>query len=243
MHDLWYMVAQTAKITDADDAGQDQLVTLILYARECGTISRKVLGHFEEMRTSDGLVWTDLPYLVLDLQEFGLKSTELTATHRRNFAAFTARLTALGIADLSSYALWLFRETLEVNRPMVQSEKGEALPTAELLPACLAWLQYASHKLLRLSFENYCPATSDHASLGENMASLGELTDGSGIERAGFSIIRWVFWRQMIVELTQCQDQFLVSTAQDCLQLMQSKGRELGLEVPGEIDPYEDVRS
>jgi hypothetical protein len=108
-------------------------------------------GQREEARTSDGLIWTDLPYLALDLQEFATQLMNMSATHRRNLAAFTARVTGLGIADLSSCALWLLRETLEVGRPVIMSDGVETVSIAELLPACIAWFQYSSHKLLRLS--------------------------------------------------------------------------------------------
>lgn len=65
MHDLWYIIIQAAKVTNADDPAQDRLVAQLLYAREMGTLRRRTISTEEEAITSDGLrIWTDLPYLI-----------------------------------------------------------------------------------------------------------------------------------------------------------------------------------
>jgi Protein of unknown function (DUF3632) len=242
LHDLWHLVVQSAKITDADDAGQDRLVNQVLYAKEIGMISRMTAGGSQEARTSDGVIWTDLPYLVADLQTCGIQSMSFSATQRRNFAAFTARLTGLGIADLSSYALWLFRETLEVARPIIMSQGMETVSVEELLPACITWFRYSGHKLLRLSANNHSPEVRSEVSSTCSRAYLEVLPGKSDNEHAGFSIAKWVSWRQRFEELTRCQNESVATDAKSCFQLMMGKGREMGLGVPGEEDPYKELR-
>lgn len=94
---------------------------------------------------------------------------DLSPTHRHNLAAFTAHVTALGVRDpeLSVCALWLLRTALETPRPLTRAEAGNEVPLVELLPACIAWFQYCSHKLLTLSVNNHVsdPGYSDPGAL------------------------------------------------------------------------------
>jgi hypothetical protein len=142
-------------------------------------------GQREEARTSDGLIWTDLPYLALDLQEFATQLMKMSATHRRNLAAFTARVTRLSIADLGSCALWLLLEMLEVGRPVIMSGGVETVSIAKLLPACIAWFQYSSHKLLRRSANNHCPAIGSQVGPAGIRTCLGDPAGRSDNEQAG----------------------------------------------------------
>jgi hypothetical protein len=78
-HELWYIFfIQAARITAADDdRAQDRLVTQLLYAQSLGTLWRTTSGTEDEAITSDGArIWTDLPYLVSDVREAWLQSTQ-----------------------------------------------------------------------------------------------------------------------------------------------------------------------
>ena len=233
MHDLWYIFIQAAKITPADDPAQDRLVAQLLYAREMCTLRRKTTGIDEEAITSDGLrIWTDLPYLVADMREAWEKSMDMSPSHRHNFAAFTARLPALGVCGtgLSSCALWLLREALETPRQLTRPENGSGeVAVAELLRACLAWLTYCSHKLLTLSVTNHSFPEADL-----HLSEPGELARNAKVERAGFSVSRWLFWRQRFKDLTRCGDEQVAEEAGRGFDSMINTGRQMGYEIAGE---------
>src|SRR5271170_955937 len=69
LHDLWYLLINAAKVTGADDPLQDRLLIQVLYARELGTLkwtsassdSNDMESHIA--LTSNGRIWTDLPFL------------------------------------------------------------------------------------------------------------------------------------------------------------------------------------
>jgi hypothetical protein len=228
MHDFWHICMQSAKVTHADDAGQGRLVAQILYARDMGTLSRNTMGEYEEAVTEGGRICTDLPYLVPDFKTIWEQSMDITPSHRRNLAAFTARLIALGVGgpELTYCALWLLRETLEVPRTLLKSEAGKEAAVFELLPACLQWFRYSSHKLLILSAKNYNTRLEDDVA--------GELAMKAGVEQSEFSIERWLFWRNGFKELTRCGDEKLQDDVKLCSLMMIRRVRELGLDVPGE---------
>ena len=239
MHDLWHSFYQSAKVTPENDAGQDRLVQQILYARELGILSRTTSGEYEEAVTSDGKIWTDLPFLVGDFTGFWERSMELSPLHRVNFAAATARLVAVGIGGegLSSCALWLFRETMETTRPFARAKESDVVPLSELLPACHSWFTHCGHKLVKLCAENHSPPNSSTA-----FSTLGELALKSGVEEDGFSIARWLFWRQRFKELTRCGDDTMRKEGKIGFANMIRLGREMGIKVPGEIE-YQEKQS
>ena len=233
MHDLWYMFIQAAKVTPADDPAQDRLVAQLLYAREMGTLRRRTTRTEEEAITSDGLrIWTDLPYLAEDMQGAWEKSMDLSPHHRHNFAAFTARLPALGICptSLSLCALWLLREALETPRQLTRPENGSGeVSVAELLPACAAWFTYCNHKLLTL-------AVTKHVFPGANLplSEPGELARQADIQQPGFSVPRWLFWRHRFKDLSRCEDEHVATEARRGFDAMINTGRCMGYEIAGE---------
>jgi hypothetical protein len=146
MHDLLFMLIQSAVVTDAQDPLQDNLVSQIVYAREMGTLMRcwqviqdqknelpaEDLPQQEpEMEsqlaiTSNGCIWSDLPFLVLDLQEAWSKALDMLTVRRHILAALIARVASCGILvdQLSVFAISIFRDTPETPRRLVLSENG-----------------------------------------------------------------------------------------------------------------------
>lgn len=231
VHELWYIFIQAARITAADDPAQDRLVAQLLYAQSLGTLRRTTTGTEEEAITSDGArIWTDLPYLVSDLREAWLPSTDLSPTHRDNLTAFTARVTALGVRDpeLSVCAVWLLRAALETPRPLTRADAGDEVPLAELPPACVAWFQYCSHKLLTLSVNN-------HAS-DPRYSNPGALARDANISSPGFSGARWLFWRPRFKQRSRCADAPVARESKRGFGWMINRGREMGYDIPGEAN-------
>ena len=263
MHDLWHVFIQAARTTQADDPAQDRLVAQVLFARSLGTLRRTTTTgtEKEEAITSDGArIWTDLPYLVTDLREAWLNSSNLSPAHRHNLAAFTARLTALGIcdADLSVCALWLLRTALETPRPLSPAEADsdpskELLSIIDLLPACITWFQHSNHKLLTLSVQNHVPTApipDPDPDPGLPLPEPGPLAQNAGISQPGFSVPRWLFWRRRFKELSRstCADvtynnnnnkavaETVAEQGKRGFNYMIQPGRELGYDVPGEAE-------
>jgi hypothetical protein len=242
LHDLWYMFIRTAQVTDADSPNQDRHVTQLIYAKELGT------GRQTGQTADDTFrLWTDLPYLVEDTREAWEKqSMKLSLTHRRNFAAFTARLLALGVCDgrISWCALWLLREALETSRPLLipaeggNGGEGELVSVAELLPAAVEWFQYSSHKLLTLAVENHSFAAEADSS---HVLVPGELAQSAGVEQAGFSVSRWIFWRTRLREICLCEDPEVAKVARRGFDAMIISGRLMGYDIPGEAKYWAKV--
>ena len=230
LHDLWYTLIQAAKITQADDAAQDRLVSQVIYAKEMGTLSRTSPSgdHNESVAetaaTSDGIIWGDLPFLVKDLQEAWKNSTTIPPGQQHNLAAFTARLIASGVGspDLGLCAIWMLRNTLEKPRRLASSDSGSEIPIAELLSASITWFEYCGHKLARLAASNY-----SFAELPPELSALGELAQNANVTQGGFSVSRWLFWRHRLEEISRTNHEELAKAALRGFNIMKERSREI----------------
>jgi len=225
LHDLWYMLIKAAKVTGADDPLQDRLLIQVLYARELGTLkwtsassdSNDMESHIA--LTSNGRIWTDLPFLAGDIQEVWSKFLSIKSQERVNLAAFIAKLTALGVCGdaLSLCAISLLRETLETQRRLTASESGSDVPVAELLPAVNAWLEHAGHKLIALSNNSF-----NNFELKESV-----LARDANISSGGFNPTRWLFWKQRLEALSQCDDEIVARGALFGFRIMSQRLLEI----------------
>ncbi|TGO67474.1 hypothetical protein BOTNAR_0041g00110 [Botryotinia narcissicola] len=78
LRELWYMCVQGARLIAAEHPAQDRLVSQVLHTREMGVLSRKSGNAEEEEKrdnpeleiasTSDGNIWSDLPFLVEEIR-------------------------------------------------------------------------------------------------------------------------------------------------------------------------------
>ena len=220
MHDLWYLHFQAAMYIDDQSAEQDKLVLQIIGARELGTLTRLGGQNAEgEVITSDGGIWTHLPFLVGDMMGYWVKEKDgMGVKQRQNFSSFLAKLSAAGVRskELSDIGLVILRDTFEIERPLgrleatdtgvVEQQQGERqstedLSVADLLRAANSWLINARHKTLQLS-EKALNTFDDEVGM------LGDLAQADGLDSAGFSPQRWIFW---IKRLEQIEDQAAVS--------------------------------
>lgn len=227
-HTLWYMFIRAAENIDGDSAEQDRLFNQLVYAKELGTPVTQ-----QEIPSVPVSPWRGLPYLVDDFQVAWVeKSWQLRPHERRNFAAFTARLLALGSCDLdiSLCALWLLRETLEASRPIEPDPTTPPrTPLSELLPAVAQWFQISNTKLLKLAVHQWGDGNNTE------LALPGELARAEAVDRPGFSILRWVFWRKRLGELCYHQGASdVAATAKIAFEHMIITGRLLGHQIPGE---------
>ena len=99
----------------------DRLVTLVLEVRELGSFAQEkdvASGNSQEaaIMPNSQRLWTDLPYLGQDFQDFWTEEfIGLNIIERENLAVLTAKLCAVGVCalDLAGCALWLFKQALQ----------------------------------------------------------------------------------------------------------------------------------
>jgi hypothetical protein len=227
MHELWYWVAHAARYIAADHPAQDRLVAQVQHARNMGTLSRKnEAGEEEVATTSDGNIWSDLPFLVEEVQSAWQASSTFPSVERHNLSAFVARLASVGVRDpgLGVVALWVLRETLETDRPLTSSSSGPNIENpqasiADLLPAANAWLLYCGFKI-----EGLCIQTQNY----DSNAETGELARKANITpNSGFSVARWKFWRDRLEEITQSEDQEVAQLAEKMRRTMKTWGERI----------------
>jgi hypothetical protein len=227
LHDAWDEFIHAAKIIPAGNAEHDRLVTLLLQMRELGSFHRKRMdrnGEMEVTEMSNGqIVWTDMPYLLDDLLQYWFnESTSLSSEEIENLAAFTSKLCGSGVCanDAGGCALWLFKQALENDADTLLHK---------LLPACIQWLSNANFKLAKLSVENCTPAAKDLSALlpGSRLKEVG-------VTEPGFSLERWLFWRDRLGKLYVSADPEISKLARQGFELMIKTGREVGIKIPGE---------
>ena len=259
LHDLWDEVIHAAKILPAGNPELDRLVTLILEARELGLLVRKDNSENSESQEGEAArlpngqsLWTDLPYLIQEIQDAWAKeSNTYTSAERESLAVLTAKLCAAGVCptELGNCALWLFREAFETERPLTKmaigsgtttlsgvglpADKGPIPSIVDLLPACLAWLRYANSKLAKLTVtaSSMTIVDIDDASA---LSAPGAFARQADITQGGFSVARWLFWRRRFKELYGRGDSQVTKLARACFEESALAGLSVGLDIPGE---------
>ncbi|KAM5458262.1 hypothetical protein MaudCBS49596_000175 [Microsporum audouinii] len=255
LHDLWDELIHAARTTPALNPEHDRLVVLIMKVRELGPFpvnqkDRDVLPPAEIRDTATlpngERLWVDLPYLVQEIQDSWInESMGFSSAERQSLAVLTAKLCAVGICSdsLSHCALWLFKEALETERPDISSlpsarlgdgSEEDSRPTIlDLLPACLEWLKHNNTKLAKLSLVNYDPGNST-ADADGLLTTPGELAIKSNVRQPGFSLARWLFWRQRFKDLYRSGNEPLIKMGRACFDESIFSGLGAGLIIPGE---------
>jgi hypothetical protein len=230
LQELWYWVVQSARYIAADHPAQDRLMSQVLHTREMGVLSRKI-GEGDDQETeiattSDGNIWSDLPFLVDEVQAAWRMSANFPSVERHNLSAFVARLASVGVRDpeLGLVAIWILRDTLETPRPLTKkedtSDSEEPLITiADLLPVTMAWFLYCGHKI-----ESLCILNQDF----ESDSETGELAKRANVTpNSGFSVARWIFWRDRLEEISHCEDEEVAPLASKTWRTMKCWGERI----------------
>ena len=201
LHSFWSTILLAAQNYDWDNPKQDTLFRQVLYVRELGVLHK--LPKTDEgpivAQTSNGQrIWIDLPFLVQDVYRTWLTDFwTMSTTQRKNLSSFVARLASVGVCGeaLVGCMLLSFREALETPRRLTSADPGSDVPVEDLLPALLAWMRFAPHKLyllVRKSFNNFPDV---------QVAAPGELALQAGFDTSGFSAARWAFWKMRLAEM------------------------------------------
>ena len=198
-----------------DSPAADRLALQIVHMREQGPLVRDSPGEGAvkaAAATSDGHVWTDLPFLVSDMAQYWVQDHAAMSSPRRlRFAKFLAKLASAGVGRddglCTGIALQTFRQALEMPRPLgtladqdqvEDVSRSEAdLSVAALLPSVNVWFSWAGLKLIQLC-EAESPGSAAQGGeygpgplLGSAGGTTDSVDDGSPL---GFSIRRWLFW-------------------------------------------------
>ncbi|KAH6970727.1 hypothetical protein BKA56DRAFT_596815 [Ilyonectria sp. MPI-CAGE-AT-0026] len=214
---IWHTFIEMAKALDKDDAFQEKLISLFLWMKEFDSL-HKTLHQTE----TTALAWESYGFAdALQASWEKLLGTG-TASQQCNLAAFSAKALHLGIyrEALGLTALWFLREALETD---------DEAKTAALLPAAVVWFSHGRHKLVAFSVSHKTYEDSK-----SHLVTPGALARAANVDAHGFSMTRWLFWRQRLQELSHNTDSAVAKEAKDGFLLMVSSGRELAYDVPGE---------
>lgn len=210
---LWWDFYLYAKFIDANSAAMSQHAFQLVQLREQGTLLRygKEDGVPETVPTSEGMVWTDLPYFVSDMTEHWVKDcATMSAAHRVNFSRFLSKLASVSLFEdrVCAIALIVFRETLETPRPFGEAHANDdedpdrttaQLTVCDLLPVLHSWLCESSRKILQLSDQSRNNFPAEVQDIGVLYRDDGK----SSLKAPGFSPERWIFWLRRLDEIHQ----------------------------------------
>ncbi|EEU41656.1 uncharacterized protein NECHADRAFT_87592 [Fusarium vanettenii 77-13-4] len=216
---LWRMFIEMAKVLEKDDPFHDKLVLLLLWTKEFDQLHK-------DLHPSDSVkaFWESYGFGNSLQKSWEQTLSSGTSSQLCNLAAFSTKALSAGVCQdtLALTALWYLREALE---------KGEEGVTANLLPAAVMWVDQCRHRLLTFSILD----RSYEAHPRSDLSACGALTRAKGVNRSGgFSIERWLFWRERFQHLSHSQDSSVAKEAKRGFMTMINCGRDLGYEVPGE---------
>ena len=224
---LWHMFIETAKVYDKDGTFQEKLISLLLWTKEFDSLYKSLhptgtaAASWESYRFADSLQASWEQVLTIG-----------PASHQCNLAAFSAKALALGICrdSIGLTALWYLREALETD---------DEPRTISLLPATVVWIEQCCDHHLTFSAMNQPSEEQSKA----HLVALGALAQRADIDRPGFSIKRWLFWRRRLQELSHNADTAVAKMAKKGFMSMVSRGSHLDYDVPGEAKFTEKLQA
>ncbi|EAW06360.1 DUF3632 domain-containing protein [Aspergillus clavatus NRRL 1] len=214
LHDFWYACYQAGRHISHESAEHDRLLLDILRFRAIGPLKRPAKHNHQDTefaKTSAGVLWKDLPFLVTDMTDYWVNDcATMNATQRCNVARFLAKLASAGVSSdgLFQIALLTMRDALETARPLGSLKSPNEdnanrtmkdLTVADLLPAVHAWFQEARYKITQLSDELWNDCSDDFGRGGPTFlkSELGKRSN------SGFSHWRWMFWLKRLEDIKQ----------------------------------------
>ncbi|KAF5228167.1 hypothetical protein FAUST_11286 [Fusarium austroamericanum] len=246
VHTIWHTYYLLSRHAACESFDHDRLVLDILRIQGLGVLTRPASGLYgvDVARTADGLLWTDLPFLVTDMTKFWVDNCATLSGHERhNFASFLAKLASTRVSrdKLCQIALITLRSTFEddrrdlgsVNESDEEDQKREMkdLTIAQLLPSALVWMKEAGHMLVELS-DKFWSDCSSSAGKGGTLFVQSEL--GNRCPN-GFTPWRWMFWLKRLHEICdqakEADETCLKEYADDAIEQMVKKVEERNSEI------------
>ncbi|MCJ1384432.1 hypothetical protein MMC17_007548 [Xylographa soralifera] len=159
-------------------------------------------------------------------------SAESESAQQCNLAAFSAKALAVGVCrdSIGRTALWSLREALETD------DEAKAI---NLLPVTVVWIGQCGDHLLAFSaiYRSYEEPSKAH------LLALGARAQRADIDQYGFSIKRWLLWRQRLQELSHNADAAVAKKAKQGFMSMIGCGSNLDCGVPGEAKFAEKLQA
>ncbi|KAI8711834.1 hypothetical protein NCS52_01447900 [Fusarium sp. LHS14.1] len=215
---LWQMFIEMAKVLEKDDPFHDKLVLLLLWTKEFDQLHK-------DLHLSDSVKesWESYGFGNSLQKSWEQTLSSGTSSQLCNLAAFSTKALSAGAYQdsLALTALWYLRETLETGNEGV---------AANLLPAAVIWVDQCRHRFLTLSILDH----SHEAHRMSELSACGALAQAKGVKRSGFSLKRWLFWRERFQHLSHNKDSAIAKEAKTGFMAMINCGRDLGYEVQGE---------
>ncbi|KXH53703.1 hypothetical protein CSIM01_07741 [Colletotrichum simmondsii] len=239
---LWGMFTSTAQVIDADDAFHDRLVGLLVWTREFDGLYRRLHGIVVDDTDASvvGGGWESYGFgqsLQLAWEQLFTDLPSAAATQKcRNLAAFSARVLAMGLCEeyIAGTAFWVFEKALGGERDR------DEIVSRELVPAVVVWLKHASHALLA----RCCPSpagagldTITNTATDPISRADDPSTDQTTAETQyrKFSMSHWLRWRRRLQKLSHNADADMAGVAKKGFMSMIFCGRDLGVEIEGEM--------
>ncbi|WAO96586.1 Hypothetical protein NCS54_01426500 [Fusarium falciforme] len=215
---LWRMFIETAKVLEKDDRFHDKLVLLLLWTKEFDQLYNDLHPSDSDMASWESYGFAD------SLQESWEHTVSSgTSSHMCNLATFSTKALSAGICpdSLALTALWYLREALETS---------DEVMTASLFPAAVTWVDECRHRLLTFSILD----RSYEAHTKSDLSACGALAEAQGVNQSGFSLKRWLFWRERFQHLSHSKVSTIAKDAKTGFMAMINCGHDLDYGVPGE---------
>ncbi|KAK3997854.1 hypothetical protein QBC44DRAFT_314564 [Cladorrhinum sp. PSN332] len=208
---LWKGIIQTVQVVDTLDPWQDKFLQLVMWTRQFDGMIKELNG----VQDSD-TPWEEYGFGEQLQHAWEKLMWENEVEKMSNLAAFSAKALTAGVSEqsLADTALWYFREAFE-------SQDDDKV--ASLLSVTAGWYSGAAYKLLLLCVK-------------EKNGGLepGPKAREFGVEKKGFSMERWLFWRKRLQGLNHHADREVLELARKVFMLNVAAGRDTGFDVPGE---------
>ncbi|KAF4462401.1 hypothetical protein FALBO_10790 [Fusarium albosuccineum] len=215
---LWHMFIGAAKAFGKDSLFQDRLVLLLAWTKEFDGLHKGL-----NPENSVASTWESYGF-ANSLQESWeqLLSTG-TVFQQCGLATFSAKALTAGICSdsIGKSGLWFLSNALETH--------DEAMAVT-LLPAAVIWVDHCRHRFLALSVHDQGHEDSSNTRL----LACGPLARQKGIDQPGFSLKRWLFWRQRFQQLSRSSDLAVAKEAKKGFMATINCGRDFDYDVPGE---------
>ncbi|UPK99690.1 hypothetical protein LCI18_010625 [Fusarium solani-melongenae] len=215
---LWRMFIEMTKVLEKDDPFHDKLVLLLLWTKEFEQLYNYLHHSNNEMASWESYGFADS---LQDSWKHTLQNG--TSSQLCSLATFSTKALSAGVYQdsLALTALWYLREALETSDEAV---------TASLLSAAVIWVDQSRHRLLTLSILSH----SYESHPKSDLSACGALAEAQGVNQSGFSLKRWLFWRERFQHLSHSKDSTIAKEAKRGFMAMINCGRDLDYEVSGE---------
>ncbi|KAI1317711.1 hypothetical protein F5Y16DRAFT_392558 [Xylariaceae sp. FL0255] len=239
VHNVWDLFILSAQNIEPDHPAQDRLLRTILQTRDRGVLRRDwpepcgpqsdftaesaMEQHLPTIaQTSQGYIWADLPFLVVDVQNawksLGLMNTLASLQQQRNLTSSMARLASLSVCGHA------FSDCgLEIMKQGVETEPVSPEVDEHHTALVRIWLGYASENVLRRCLEGGKCINADWAEDGQQPDQVGVLAERAGtVPTPGWTQERFLFWKDTLTakaaglgdqELVAVQNKNLITEA------------------------------